>query len=111
MLAVWKAQIHSSASYTFYIARLCTWDGAALLICTDWGARAESSPIKRDLRVLVGSKLNLSQQCALATQRDTCTLGCPRPRTASRVRGGLFWSALCCVALHGALGTCLSATT
>ena len=43
----------------------------------------DSSPTERDVGILAGSKLYLSQQCALAAQRTNCTLGCARPRTAT----------------------------
>jgi len=49
--------------------------------------RLESSPAERDLGVCIGSKLNRSQQCALAAKRPSHVLGCIKHGTASRLRG------------------------
>lgn len=46
--------------------------------------QVENSPIKRDLGVLADGKLNLSQQCALQSQRTNSTMGCIRPSAATR---------------------------
>ena len=51
-------------------AGFCTWNRVSL-----GDKRLESSPVKRDLRILVGSKLNMSQQCTLAVQRANCGAG------------------------------------
>lgn len=39
----------------------------------------KSSPMERDVEVLIDSKLNINQQCALAVRRATQALGCTRP--------------------------------
>lgn len=46
----------------------------------------ESSPVEKDVGVLVHEKLNRSQQYALATQKSNCILGCIKSRVASRAR-------------------------
>ena len=54
------------------------------------GAEKLESPTKRDLGVLADSKLDLSQQCALAAKRANHTLGCIRPNSANQLREGII---------------------
>ena len=48
--------------------------------------RMEHSPTKKDLEVLVDGKLDMSQQCGLAVQKDKHILDCIQRNMASRLR-------------------------
>ncbi|GAB0206145.1 hypothetical protein GRJ2_003080100 [Grus japonensis] len=53
------------------------------------GGWMESSPEEKDLGVL-GDKVNVTWQCALAAQKATCVLGCMSSSVTSRSREGIL---------------------
>ena len=54
--------------------------------CVLWATQLENSFAEKDLGVLVDTRLNMSQQCALAAKEPNGTLCCIRQSIASRLR-------------------------
>lgn len=64
------------------------------------GHPAGRSPAEEDLGVPLDTKLNLSQQCALATKKSNGILGCIRQNITSRSREVIFLHCSGLVRLH-----------
>jgi len=60
------------------------------------GEWIESRPEERDLGVLVGDKLSMTQQCVLTAQKANRALGCIPSSVGNRARGGFCPSAPLC---------------
>jgi len=68
-------------------AKLCPWAGVTLTLQYSPGAeRLESDFAEKDLWVLVDTRLNMSQQCALAAKKASGDLGCMRKSITSMPR-------------------------
>ena len=90
-----------------WVVSICLKKSKCWLLHLDWDSPGsmyipgnvglESSLMGRDLGALSGSKLNMSQQCALAAQRANSTLEGTRPSAAARRRGrGCLLCAVLC---------------
>ena len=65
----------------------------------------EHSPAGKDLEVLVDGKLDMRQQCAHATQKANCILGCTQRSIVSRAREVIL--PLCSVLVRPHLKYCI----
>ena len=75
-----------------------------LITNTNWGMK-KSRPVEKDLGVLVDGKLDICQQCALATQKTNCILSCIKRSVGSRAREVIL--PLCSVLMRPHLENCI----
>lgn len=76
----------------FYISKFCTWDQGnpkhEYRLGEEW---IKSSPEDEYLEVLVGKKLSLAHQCALAAQKANYMLACTKSSVMSRLREEIYF--------------------
>ncbi|KAJ7417209.1 hypothetical protein WISP_66042 [Willisornis vidua] len=81
--------------------RCCTFVKATPSISTVWGMNRP----KKDLGVMVGERLGMTWQCALAAQKAKHVLGCIKSSVASRLSEGILPPSSALVRPH--LGYCV----
>ncbi|TRZ23806.1 hypothetical protein HGM15179_003316, partial [Zosterops borbonicus] len=70
--------------------RSCNWVSATPDVSTVWDEQMENSPADKELGVLVGERLDMTQPWALPAQRAKSVLGCIRSPVGSRAREGIL---------------------